>query len=110
MQGLRSSGWLALRPRGGRFRRARKAEYPERQITVVVPFAAGGPTDIISRLVAEPMSKTLGQNIVVENQVGAGGTVAVTRVKNATPDGYTHPDGQSRHAGRERRALSKARL
>ena len=68
---------------------AAKADYPERPITLVVPFSAGGPTDIISRLVAEPMSKMLGQNIVVENQVGAGGTVAVTRVKNANPDGYT---------------------
>ena len=65
------------------------ADYPERAITIVVPFAAGGPTDIISRLVAEPMSKSLGQNVIVENQVGAGGTVAVTRVKNATADGYT---------------------
>ena len=66
-----------------------RAEYPERQITLVVPFSAGGPTDIISRIVAEPMSRALGQNIIIENQVGAGGTVAVTRVKNATPDGYT---------------------
>jgi tripartite-type tricarboxylate transporter receptor subunit TctC len=65
------------------------ADYPERPITIVVPFSAGGPTDIISRLVAEPMGKTLGQTIIVENQVGAGGTVAVTRVKNANADGYT---------------------
>ncbi|MBV9347968.1 MAG: tripartite tricarboxylate transporter substrate binding protein BugD, partial [Pseudolabrys sp.] len=57
-----------------------RAEYPERQITLVVPFSAGGPTDIISRIVAEPMSRALGQNIIIENQVGAGGTVAVTRV------------------------------
>jgi putative tricarboxylic transport membrane protein len=61
-----------------------RAEWPERQITLVVPFAAGGPTDIISRLVAEPMSRALGQNIVVENQVGAGGT-SRTRTPTATP-------------------------
>jgi tripartite-type tricarboxylate transporter receptor subunit TctC len=66
-----------------------QAEYPERQIILVVPFAAGGPTDIISRLLAEPMSRSLGQQVIIENQVGAGGTIAVTRVKNASPDGYT---------------------
>lgn len=65
------------------------AEYPEKQITLVVPFAAGGPTDIISRILAEPMTRILGQSVLVENQVGAGGTVGVTRVKNAAPDGYT---------------------
>ncbi|MBV9558274.1 MAG: tripartite tricarboxylate transporter substrate binding protein BugD [Pseudolabrys sp.] len=66
-----------------------RADYPDRQITLVVPFAAGGPTDIISRLLAEPMARVLGQSVLVENQTGAGGTVGVTRVKNATPDGYT---------------------
>ncbi|TDR87268.1 tripartite tricarboxylate transporter substrate-binding protein [Enterovirga rhinocerotis] len=64
-------------------------DYPTRQITMVVPFAAGGTTDIIARLMADEMSKTLGQQIIVENVVGAGGTVGVTRVKGATPDGYT---------------------
>ena len=64
------------------------AEYPERAIVIVVPFAAGGPTDIISRLVAVPMSVSLGQQVLVENVVGAGGTIGVTRVARANPDGY----------------------
>jgi tripartite-type tricarboxylate transporter receptor subunit TctC len=63
--------------------------YPERQITVVVPFAAGGTTDIIARILADHMTRTLGQQIVVENVIGAGGTVGVTRVMKSTPDGYT---------------------
>ncbi|MBX3552248.1 MAG: tripartite tricarboxylate transporter substrate binding protein BugD [Pseudolabrys sp.] len=65
------------------------AAWPERAITLIVPFSAGGPTDIISRLLGEPMSRALGQQVVVENVVGAGGTIAVTRVKNSAPDGYT---------------------
>lgn len=63
--------------------------YPSKSITLVVPFAAGGPTDIIGRLAADHMSQTLGQQVLVENVVGAGGTVGVTRVMKATPDGYT---------------------
>ena len=64
-------------------------EYPARPITLIVPFAAGGPTDVISRIVGEHMSRGLGQQIVVENVVGAGGTTASTKAKNATNDGYT---------------------
>jgi putative tricarboxylic transport membrane protein len=64
-------------------------EYPTRPITLIVPFAAGGPTDVISRIVGEHMSRTLGQQIVIENVVGAGGTTASTRAKRANPDGYT---------------------
>jgi tripartite-type tricarboxylate transporter receptor subunit TctC len=63
--------------------------YPQRQITMVVPFAAGGTTDVIGRIMADDMSRTLGQQIVVENVTGAGGTVGVTRVMKAAPDGYT---------------------
>ncbi|WP_338662122.1 tripartite tricarboxylate transporter substrate-binding protein [Pararoseomonas sp. SCSIO 73927] len=63
--------------------------FPNRAITVIVPFAAGGPTDVINRLVAEGMSKELGQPVVVENVTGAGGTIAAGRVANARPDGYT---------------------
>jgi tripartite-type tricarboxylate transporter receptor subunit TctC len=63
--------------------------YPNKPINVVVPFAAGGPTDTVTRLVAEPMSKTLGQQIVVQNVAGAGGTLAAGQVAAAAPDGYT---------------------
>ena len=65
------------------------AEYPERAITMIVPFSAGGPTDTVTRLVAESMSKDLGQQIVVENVGGAGGTLGAGRVAQAAPDGYT---------------------
>jgi tripartite-type tricarboxylate transporter receptor subunit TctC len=63
--------------------------YPTRPITMIVPFAAGGPTDIIARIVGEHMSKTLGQQIVIENVVGAGGTTGITRGAQAKADGYT---------------------
>ena len=63
--------------------------YPTRPITMVVPFAAGGPTDVIARIVGENMSKTLGQQIVIENVAGAGGTTGTTRAAQAAPDGYT---------------------
>src|ERR1044071_5838917 len=64
-------------------------DYPARPITVIVPFAAGGPTDVVARIVSEHMSRTLGQQLVIENVVGAGGTTASTRAKRAAPDGYT---------------------
>jgi tripartite-type tricarboxylate transporter receptor subunit TctC len=66
-----------------------EAAYPERPITLIVPFAAGGPTDVIARIVAEDMSKTLGQQIIIENVTGAGGTTGSTRAAQAAPDGYT---------------------
>ncbi|MDX2259440.1 MAG: tripartite tricarboxylate transporter substrate-binding protein [Hyphomicrobiaceae bacterium] len=65
------------------------AAYPERPITMIVPFAAGGPTDTVARIVGEHMSKTLGQTIVIENVTGAGGTTGITRGAQAAPDGYT---------------------
>ncbi len=65
------------------------AEYPERAVTMIVPFAAGGPTDTVTRLVAESMSKDLGQQVVVENVGGAGGTLGAGRVAKADADGYT---------------------
>ena len=64
-------------------------DYPTKPITMIVPFAAGGPTDIIARIVSEHMSRVLGQQIIVENVAGAGGTTGVARAAGAAPDGYT---------------------
>ena len=63
--------------------------FPNRTLTVIVPFAAGGPTDTVTRLVAEAMGRDLGQTMVVENVGGAGGTLGAQRVANARPDGHT---------------------
>ncbi len=68
--------------------------WPTHPVTMVVPFAAGGPTDAIARIVAEHMSRTLGQQVIVENAVGAGGTTATARVAQTKPDGYTIMMGQ----------------
>jgi tripartite-type tricarboxylate transporter receptor subunit TctC len=64
-------------------------DYPTKVITMVVPFAAGGPTDTVARLITVPMSKTLKQQVIVENVGGAGGTIAANRVAKSAPDGYT---------------------
>lgn len=64
-------------------------DYPARSIHVVVPYAAGGPTDTIARLTADAMSKHLGQQVIVENVTGAGGTIGTRNVADAEPDGYT---------------------
>jgi tripartite-type tricarboxylate transporter receptor subunit TctC len=63
--------------------------YPTRPVTMIVPFAAGGPTDVIARIVSDHMSRTLGQQIVIENVAGAGGTTGITRAAQSQPDGYT---------------------
>jgi tripartite-type tricarboxylate transporter receptor subunit TctC len=63
--------------------------WPERSITLIVPFAAGGASDVSSRIMAESMSKHLGQSIIIENVAGAGGAIGSLRGKNAKPDGYT---------------------
>jgi tripartite-type tricarboxylate transporter receptor subunit TctC len=63
--------------------------YPTRTITMVVPFAAGGPTDILGRVMAQAISPMLGQQVIIEDVTGAGGTIGATKVARATPDGYT---------------------
>jgi tripartite-type tricarboxylate transporter receptor subunit TctC len=70
-------------------RLARAQTYPSRPITLAVPFAAGGGSDIVSRTVADKMSKLLGQQIIVENRGGGGGTIAMRQVAKSAPDGYT---------------------
>ncbi|MBX9711476.1 MAG: tripartite tricarboxylate transporter substrate binding protein BugD [Xanthobacteraceae bacterium] len=64
-------------------------EYPSRPITILVPYAAGGPTDTVARVTAQSMSKILGQPIIIENALGAGGTIATARAARSEPDGYT---------------------
>jgi tripartite-type tricarboxylate transporter receptor subunit TctC len=68
---------------------AQAQDYPVRTVTIVVPFAAGGPADITGRIVADQFSRALGQQFLVENVAGAGGTTGTTRVARANPDGYT---------------------
>src|SRR5215203_3423058 len=67
--------------------------YPTRPVTMVVPFAAGGPVDTLARFLTERMRPLLGQPIIVENVGGAGGSISVGRVARATPDGYTLING-----------------
>jgi tripartite-type tricarboxylate transporter receptor subunit TctC len=84
--GLLAQVGLGVRTGGTAFA---QAPWPAWPITLVVPFAAGGPTDVLARLVGESMSRTLGQQVVIENVTGAGGTTASTRTMRAAPDGYT---------------------
>src|SRR6202142_1083615 len=64
-------------------------DYPTRPITMIVPFAAGGPTDVVARILAEGMRASLGQNVLIENFTGAAGSLGVGRAVRASPDGYT---------------------
>ena len=75
-------GWIGIGA-------AQAETYPSHQVTVIVPFAAGGPSDIAARIVADQLSKRLGQPFVIENVNGAGGTIGTTRAARAAPDGYT---------------------
>jgi tripartite-type tricarboxylate transporter receptor subunit TctC len=83
--------WLAMACTGGG---AGAQSYPTRPITMVVPFAAGGPTDTITRIVAERMRVSLGQTVIIENVTGADGSIGVGRVARAAADGYTLSIGQ----------------
>ncbi|HEX9171808.1 MAG TPA: tripartite tricarboxylate transporter substrate binding protein BugD [Telluria sp.] len=81
---------------------AHAQDYPTKTITMIVPFAAGGPTDTVARLVAQSMGTKLKQQIIVENVAGAGGTLGASRAAKAAPDGYTlflHHIGQSTAPG-----------
>src|ERR1051325_1420258 len=71
------------------------AAYPTKPITIVVPYAAGGPTDTIARILAERLRVSLGQTVIIENTTGAGGTIGVGRVARSAPDGYTIGIGQN---------------
>ena len=78
------------------------AQYPTHAVTLVVPFAAGGPTDTVARSLGAAMSKSLGQPVVIENKLGAGGTIAANYVAKANPDGYTifiHHNGMATAVG-----------
>ena len=66
-----------------------QAAFPAKPVTVVVPFSAGGPTVVVARLIGVPMGKALGQTVIIDNALGAGGTIAAAKVARAAPDGYT---------------------
>ena len=84
-RGFLLAGLLALCAHGA----SAQSVWPARAVSLVVPFAAGGPTDVVARSLAASMSRTLGQTVLVENKLGAGGTVAASHVARAQPDGYT---------------------
>ena len=77
-------------------------DYPARVITMIAPFPPGGPSDTTARLIIGPMAKALGQQIIVENVTGAGGTIGTNRTAKANPDGYTiMVSGSGTHAAAE---------
>src|SRR5688572_17516959 len=80
---------IAATPLASLLPRSAFAAYPDKPIRLIVPFAAGGNADLVGRLMAEGMSPSLGQSIVVENRAGAGGSLGAGQVASAPPDGYT---------------------
>ena len=89
-------------------RLAAAQSYPSRPITMIVPFPAGGPTDSLARILAERMKVSLGQPVIIENVGGAGGSIGVSRVARAAPDGYTIGIGQLTLVRVQQRGLQHA--
>src|SRR5262249_32263174 len=96
---LRTRDWLRLSVIGWALlaviQAATAQNFPSRPLTLVVPFAAGGPSDVAGRIVAQGLTEKLGRQVVVENPVGAGGTLGSLRVAKAPPDGYQFVIGNS---------------
>src|SRR5205085_6264753 len=84
---LKLAASAAALPAASEFAQAQS--YPTRPVTMIVPFPAAGPADVLARILSEPMRQALGQAIVIENVSGAAGSIAVGRVARAAPDGYT---------------------
>src|SRR4051794_15534104 len=89
MKGLMAAASVAFAVLIGSGASSAGGEYPTRPIAFIVPYAAGGSNDVLTRVLAEHMSKTLGQPIIVENEPGAAGTTAATHLSRAPADGYT---------------------
>ncbi len=85
-------------------------DFPTRPMTMIIPFAAGGPTDVLGRVMAQRMSEILGQQVIVENVGGAGGMVGAARVAQAAPDGYTFVLGTVGTHAQNQTALQEAAL
>ena len=86
---LRAAVWAAVLCFGAMPLNLQAEDYPAKSVTVVVPFPAGGPSDVVARIVTEQMTKRLGQSMIIENVGGGGGTIGSARVAAAAPDGYT---------------------
>ncbi|MDM0056606.1 tripartite tricarboxylate transporter substrate binding protein BugD [Variovorax fucosicus] len=86
---LRAGAWIVACAAAFSTPAMGQGAWPDKPVTLVVPYSAGGPTDVVARMLAIPMGKSLGQTVIVENTVGAGGTIAATRVARAAPNGYT---------------------
>ena len=92
---LGKSIFAALLAASGALSPALAQDYPTRPITMIIPLAVGGSTDVLGRIMAKGMSEALGQTVVVENTSGAAGVIGVTRGERAAPDGYTIQDRKS---------------
>ena len=84
--------------------------YPAKPVRMVVPFPAGGATDIVARLIAQKLTEALGQQVIVDNRAGAGGTIGSDVAAKSPPDGYTLLDGHEQHARDRAESLSASCL